>query len=69
MARKISPTKAQSETEKMVVLYNMGMLSRKFLMKHYGLGPDAAPTKFWQRHQRTVDEAKASVWVRLFGET
>lgn len=53
----------------MVVLYNMGMVSRKFLMKHYGLGPDAASTEFWQRHQRTVDEAKASIWVRLFGET
>ena len=67
MARKMSPTKAQAETEKMVVLYNMGMVSRKFMMKHYGLGPDAASTLFWQRHQRTVDEAAATVWTRIFG--
>ena len=67
MARKMSPTKAQAETEKMVTLYNMGLLSRKFMMKHYGLGQDAEPKLFWQRHQRTVDEAKATFWVRLIG--
>lgn len=67
MARKMSPTKAQAETEKMVTLYNMGMLSRKFMMNHYGLREDAASTKFWQRHRRTVDEAKATFWMRLRG--
>lgn len=67
MAKKVSPTKAQSDVEKMVALYNMGMLSRKFLMNHYHLATDADSSKFWQRHRRTVDQAKASIWVRVFG--
>lgn len=67
MAVKKSPTKAQADAEKMVALYNMGLLSRKFLMSHYHLANDADSSKFWQRHQRVVDEAKASFWVRVFG--
>lgn len=67
MAPRMSPTKAQADAEKMVALYNMGMVSRKFLMNHYHLATNADSSKFWQRHQRTVDEAKATFWVRLFG--
>ena len=67
MARRMSPTKAQADAEKMVALYNMGMVSRKFLMNHYHLATDTDSSKFWQRHQRVVDEAKATFWVRVFG--
>lgn len=57
----------QAETERLVALYNMGMLSRKYLMNYMGLGADADSKTFWRRHERDEDEAAATWKVRLFG--
>lgn len=63
----MSRTNRQEETRKLVQLYNMGMVSKKYLMGHLGLPEDAAPSRFWRRARRDDDTALANWRRRIFG--
>ncbi len=67
MAPRMKKTNAQDETSRLVLLYNMGLISRGEVMARLGLPRDTTSKHFWNCRNREADEGMATWVVRLRG--